>query len=319
MSSVSISEIKSGQHCVAITLVLVFLCAPPTLIIASMILSSVVFALFGLACCSAIKDTPVQYGKAVIIMSAGRGGSTWFADVVKKTSLLNKAPLSYELMGHAAWDMKKVTDPTGKAIAYLNDQRRESPRGLVGFKIKPYVDNEQYDALYQHLAAEKVPVLYLTRNPLDKIISGEKHSAFEVKAHCLKGDHKCIAKHAENKPVVDTKTLVQSLDEARAAHENVIVKLKTLKVNFLHVSYDKLGFGCDEEKVAILQQILGFIYPDKKLTADINTLRTKYEATSDRNQTNVMHNYDEVAATLKGTVHENLLRTADPPCPSTHR
>ena len=57
-----------------------------------------------LSCVHAIASNQPQshakYGKAVIVMSAGRGGSTWFCDIVKHTSPMNSADLSFELFGH---------------------------------------------------------------------------------------------------------------------------------------------------------------------------------------------------------------------------
>lgn len=273
------------------------------LIIVALILSSV----------SANAPT-AKFGDAVVIMSNGRGGSTWFCDVIKHTSSRNSAGLLLEVLGNDAEEMKKVGNPTKKVVEYLNHQRREHPTGLVGFKLKPYVDSEEYDQLYRYFSNHSIPVLLLVRNHLDREISHEKHDEVKVQAHCLKSDTKCIHKHMKVKTTVDVKHLLQVLETSEKEAIELELKLDKLAVHFLRVSYDEFGFGCEDRKLEILQRILEFLYPGKAEKASIKLMRTKFEATSDRNQSNVVANYPDVVNTLKGTKYEALLRTADPPC-----
>lgn len=256
-----------------------------------------------------------KYGKAVVVMSIGRGGSTWFCDVVMRASPGSMSAIEFEALGNDKEDMLKLSNPTKVAIEYLNSRRKHFKTGYVGFKMKPYVDNTAYDKLYRHFAGNKVKMLVLSRNPLDREISHDKHSEVKVDAHCLKTDLKCIQKHQATKPKVPVEHLISALDNSEKTMTNLYAKLNDFNVSYLRVDYDTFAFGCKDQKLTILQQILDFLYPKNGLKADMNILRSKYEYTSDRNQSSVVSNYAQVVALLKGTKYENLLRTADPPCP----
>lgn len=271
---------------------------------------------------SGAKDVPkAKYGDAVVVVSTGRGGSTWFCDIVRHTSSENTAGLLLEVLGNNASEMNKVNNPTKVVVEYLNRQRREHSTGLVGFKLKPYVDNEAYNDMYQYFAEEEIPVLFLSRNHLDRTISGEKHDEINVAAHCKTGDHleKCLEKHKRIKPTVSTNQLIKHLDHGVKLIADLEEKFKKLNVKFLRVSYDIFAFGCEDQKLEILQQILDFLYPKKGKKADMELFRTEFVATSDRNQSNVVANYPEVVKLLSGTQYESLLRTADPPCPNDQK
>lgn len=275
----------------------------------------------------------------VVLMAIGRSGSsvTW-----NTLSLLTgDKTIAYEATG----------GNQNKSIAFFNDipdhinerwaslrlcniQRRhmiESQKdgrnyAIVGFQWKPYFatfDHPYALSGLQRLADDRIKVIYLTRNPLDRFISNQKHKGFvrseEVPAHCKVKDVDCVNRHkARQKGIsIDVSVpekrsnFINHLKQAVEKDHAIRERLDMFGVKHINVEYEKL-FDADarddeyaEEWIRILN-FLGFESVEKFTIGDIR--RTfEYAQTTEKSHEKIISNYEQVKAALEGTEFFDLL------------
>ena len=99
----------------------------------------------------------------------------------------------------------------------------------------------------------KIKVIYLTRNPLDRLISNTRHRGYQhsqdVPAHCAIDDEECVERHkAHSKKIIFTrmKQMVQdvkhSINIDQLAHDLLLAS----GVDFLSVKYENLYLADDD-------------------------------------------------------------------------
>ena len=258
------------------------------------------------------------HGDVVVVMSRGRSGSSWLCEVVKGTDELNKAKIMLELFGGDNKQMEKVKNPLQTMTAYLAEERRLNPKGYIGFKWKlldlkgDYGGHDKFAAALHYLVQQRVPILYMYRNYLDRVISSYKYeeAKYDDKylSHCDPKDTMCITEHKNAKYDVDIKHLLRSLEKYDKLHVETVQRLAREKAVHMTFSYDDLAFGDADTKLAILQRILDLMYPGGNKVASLEMLQTKFAVTSDRDQSSRVKNYGEVIAAVEGTRYAGLLR-----------
>ena len=207
----------------------------------------------------------------VIIMAVGRSGSsiTWDT-VARMTGYPNTAN---EITGGntektiaffdsidptvgSHWASEKVCEIQRRAIGKV-----EKGNGIVGFQWKPYRPSLRHkfgDGAFREIASHSHPsikVIYLTRNPLDRLLSNRKHKNYqhseEVPAHCAVGDSNCIEHHKQHQSAIVLPTgseLLKSLESGTQLDTLVSDKLANYGVKHVHVSYDNLYKSNDAEE-----------------------------------------------------------------------
>ncbi len=198
----------------------------------------------------------------VILMSLGRSGSsvTWNT----LSTMLGSTTTAYEITGGnrtkamnffnslgpdttADWAIEKLC-----FIQKWNLGRYDDP-GITGFQWKPYLNTLTHElgrGALERIAEYKDPpikILYLTRNPLDRLLSNERHRGHvrsaTVPAHCSAGDEECVKRHQEHSKGLILPTgneLVTSIRNAMNIDTIAADTLSTLGVPHLTVSYEKL-------------------------------------------------------------------------------
>lgn len=261
-------------------------------------------------------DTPNTFGDVVVIFSVGRGGSGWFSQVVRNTDPQNKCTLETELFGGNLRDFKQKTEPPlSEMLTFFSKTRGKCPTGYIGFKWKLVGDSESghsdtHHLALQYLALHHIPILYLTRNPLDTYISMQKYQVGELdRSHCTAADTKCTASHlATQVTLKNTSKLLRYLQASEKDQRAWAQRLSAVNATYTHVSYDTLAYGKKSQQVEILSRILKLMYPgDTDKLPSLDMLQTRYVATSDRSQEKEVTNYDEVVKFLTNTKFQSLL------------
>ncbi len=271
----------------------------------------------------------------LILIAMGRTGSSVTWDTI--STLLGSTTKAYEITGGNATKSRNFFDSidpnvgTDWAIERLckvqnyNVKNFEDPV-ISGFQWKPY----DYTFLhpYGKGALEKIAafnnppirVLYLTRNPLDKIISNMRHKGFqhsqEVPAHCDIDDKECIKRHEAHSQGItfgNPQQLVHDIKGSLRLDQKILDSLSSNGVKHLSVSYEKLYDSGEDVKEWI--RIFDFLGRSPKHVQNYATNLTRqhiqdafaFAPTSTQHHNEMITNYWVVKKTLKDARLDYLL------------
>ena len=143
-------------------------------------------------------------------------------------------------------------------------------------------------------------MIYLSRNPLDRLLSNLKHKDYqhseEVPAHCAIDDEDCIEHHKEHETGIILPTgheLMHKMDSGFKLDTMVSDKLANYGVKHVHVTYDDLYMGEDAEEWLRIFRFWGR-GPQDELTMEEVEANFDLAPTSSRFHNETIANYDEV-------------------------
>jgi len=267
--------------------------------------------------------TPIEEGGPVpvIFVVNGRSGSdaTWST----LSSLAGgRSPIGEHTGENKVMAMDFLEKMTEKEGAWWVTEHlcqfahRHCDKPLVAFKWKPFVDSWTLPAaqgMLKKIATfnqPKIRVIFMTRNPLDVMISKMKHktSKTTVKAHCKPGDEECLKLHASSGSglTLPLETLLEDLTEANAAFEIFEKSLKDMDILHIKTTYEDLYDRDDAEEWMRMFKFLGK-GPTENLTMSDVVDSFTMAATSAKNHSVSLANYDEVYKLLGGSEFEGLL------------
>ena len=209
-------------------------------------------------------------------------------------------------------------------LSYLCAQQNEytDKGGIIGFKWKPieqgWGNKASLDGLRMigHHTNPPIKVISSSRNPLDLILSHEKHKKLnEIEkqtgkhlAHCSQDDKECINAHKKLGSGIHV-TLDTLLDTLRSLSNRGIMVDKFLKefnVSHIKVSYEKLYQSNDTEEWMRIFRFIGR-GPGSNLSKERVEKSLESVVTSQPFHNSSMSNYKEVRDILIGTEFESLL------------
>jgi hypothetical protein len=277
------------------------------------------------------------YSKApipVILMSLGRSGSsvTWNT----LSTMLGSTTTAYELTGgnktkSANFFNSMEPDSVDWAVEKLCRIQRyhikHTPNSVItGFQWKPYkvtLDHPLGKAALESIAKHTEPqikVIFLVRNPLDRIISNLRHKGHigsdEIPAHCAIDDEECVERHkamSKNVTFQRKKQLIRDINHANYIDQLSKDRLSTYGVHHLSVSYEKL-YNAGED-VREWKRIFDFLGRSPKNVANYTGELTRKHVedafaiapTSVKSHKLIISNYDEVEEALVNAGYGHLL------------
>jgi hypothetical protein len=184
--------------------------------------------------------------------------------------------------------------------------------------------------------------LYNYRNPLDVLLSKDKHSEVPTLRHaCWKGDAKCLDKYTSVRLTLPTgERLLHQLDDMMHVRDVDLQHAAQFHVPFLSVDYAETAEGSVEGRLRSLQRVANFLGVDRQLTlqvlkfpcSHVSTFLCQYAypphhthththtqthtlqdlevgtvSTAPESQADQIANYLEVVQTLNGTKYQSLL------------
>ncbi|KAJ1411122.1 hypothetical protein B484DRAFT_455682 [Ochromonadaceae sp. CCMP2298] len=188
----------------------------------------------------------------IVVMSEGRSGSGLICELVGNVL---GTELGGELLGRTASAMKLNKDPHGQI-------------------------------LLQWLGDRGVKIVYNFRNPLDVLISSDKH-------------------HEDVRLTLNTHSLLKRLDNLYHLREMDLARAAQFHVPFLSMGYSDFAEGSKANQLKALQRIGDFLGVDRQLT--LKDLRVPTVSTAPVSQEDQLRNYAEVVKTLNGTKDQGLL------------
>ena len=154
-----------------------------------------------------------------------------------------------------------------------------------------------------------ISIVHMVRNPLDVLISRQKHYAQKgLTSHCKTSE--CTEKHLHSKPLLSEKNTVSDLKQSIRYNEQISQVLHGVKdLIFFTVSYeDTFGVHGDHRMVKTWTSLLHFLgkvngtcfRPEQKL--DIEKIRSAmpYMSTSAVNQSDKVINFSAIEKALRG-------------------
>jgi len=270
----------------------------------------------------------------LILMSLGRSGSsvTWNT----LSTMLGSTTIAYEVTGGNRTKAMHFFENLGPdtttdwainrlcSIQKRNLEEHESPV-ITGFQWKPYLNTLTHElgkGALEKIAVHKDPpikILYLTRNPLDRLLSNERHRGHvrseTVPAHCSAGDEDCVKRHQQHSKgiVLPTgKELVATIRNAINIDTMAGDLLSSLGVSHITVNYEKLYNSKDAKEWIRILDFLG--RSPKHLKTYKKNLKMKnversfaMAATSPKHHEDSIANFQEVKETLLGAGYGHLL------------
>jgi len=198
---------------------------------------------------------------------------------------------------------------------------RHCDKPLAAFKWKPFVDSFNLPAaqgMLKKIAAfdqpSRIKVVFMTRNPLDVLISKIKHKKSkreienEIAAHCAVDDKECIEKQKQvgSGLQLPTQSLLKDLKDSLEAFSVFEDTLEAMNVAHVKTSYEELYNRDDAEEWMNIFRYLGR-GPTKNLTMSDVIGSFALAPTFQRNHNESLANYVEVRDLLMGTDFEKLL------------
>jgi hypothetical protein len=142
------------------------------------------------------------------------------------------------------------------------------------------------------------------RNPLDVLISREKHHKFDVSHHCT--EKQCQQQHLNKRMELSADKLLHMLEEMTAQDAELDDVLERLNVPHIQVSFEKLYHADSAEEWMRIFHFLG-VGPAQDLTIDKVQAAMEHLPTSNPKHEDTLMNYDEIVSVLKGTEFEEFL------------
>ena len=286
--------------------------------------------------CQFLKESEMY--RPVLLMAMGRSGSSVTWDTLSRlTGTPNKA---YEVTGSNeaqanVFFQTRIPDHVGSKwalrrmceIQYRYSQIYQTPQtGIVGFQWKPFLstwmheyaqgalkDIAQHNQQYEN--HHKIRILYLSRNPLDKLISNLRHRVTNqtLPAHCGVNETQCLKQFAKTQkggvelPVGPV--LVTKLQQSQNQQLRVQKRLKELfgRLYYQSVTYESL-YEESNEKACLktwkrVLKFLGFPSRARNMTSmnDITKQFSMAKTHGGNSRRKRISNYDAVAKSLKGT------------------
>ncbi|KAJ1413720.1 hypothetical protein B484DRAFT_435121 [Ochromonadaceae sp. CCMP2298] len=237
-------------------------------------------------------------------MSDGRSGSSLLCELVGNVL---GTELGGELLGGSTSAMKLNKDPYGQIVRYFAEEQKHARKpGWAGFKWKPTYYDDNYDKLLQWLGDRGVKIVYNFRNPLDVLISKEKHQEVDgLGGHCKQGESKCLHKYEDVRLTLDTHSLLKNLDDLYHLREMNLARAARFHVPFLSMDYSDFAEGSKANQLKALQKIADFLGVDRQLT--LTDLRVPTVSTAPESQADQLINYADVVKILNGTKFQGLL------------
>lgn len=276
-----------------------------------------------------------------ILIARGRSGSSVTWDTLSRLAGDGEPTVAHEVTGGnqdksiAYFD--QIKDHINERWASLKlcniqryhmDKTKKEPEktySLVGFQWKPFQatfdHHYAFDGL-RRVADDGLKVIYLTRNPLDRYISNLRHKGFihseEVPAHCEVDDKECVERHKKHSkgikiPVNDQESkqkLLGTLEHSVSSDVMIEDRLKSLNVNYVHVTYEKLfdGDAKDSDKAVEWMKMLRFLgFPKKGLTYGDVRSAFHLASTSSNDHSSSIANFEEVKKVLADAKYGDLL------------
>lgn len=189
---------------------------------------------------------------------------------------------------------------------------------LAAFKWKPFVDSWELPAaqgMLNKIATfddPKIKVIFMTRNPLDVLISKTKHHAsgagHQLEAHCAPDDWECIQQHIDTGRglVMPVDTLLQDLEEAESAFKMFSNSLERMNVHYIKTTYEDLYAQDHAEEWMRIFKFLGR-GPTQNLTMTDVVDSFTMAPTAAKHHNESLANYDEISNLLLDTDYERLL------------
>lgn len=270
----------------------------------AVMLAFVIVSFSALCLCRALTNTTwnVDPSKVLIVLSRGRSGSNELCQIVSKIA---HSYVDSELFGSSEESMKKVADPLGTMLSYLEQKQLEYPGKLVGFKWKPHDERHQYKLAWDWVAENHVKIIFSHRNPLDVVISYDKNRNSTARSNCLKSNKKCIEKQLELQTTVNTSTLIADLEGLTFEAVSIRNFLASRRIPFVETTYEALNNGRMKDRLRHLQAVVDFFQPNT--TVRESDFQISYASKTHPHQRDTVRNYDEVVEALRGTTFENLL------------
>lgn len=255
-------------------------------------------------------DKGIDFSKVLIVYSHGDSGSSFLMGLMQNSLIGNHSDGFYgELLSGECFD-----DPIAVVQTFIKSEQKKNPKGIVGFKWKPYCfQRQQYHDLMKWVADNQIKVIYNVRNPLDVIIGHAKRGVEESKIgerryNCHVGDDECVKLRTHLKVHLKTNDLIKKLTEAELENIAIESELRSLGVNFYFNHYEDLSFGPDEKRLHHLQLLSDFIgVLDRPIT--MAQFKSTKESGVNYDDSSVILNYDEVVKILTGTRFSVLLHT----------
>ncbi|KAJ1402079.1 hypothetical protein B484DRAFT_405524 [Ochromonadaceae sp. CCMP2298] len=199
--------------------------------------------------------------------------------------------------------MKRNTEPFGQIVRYFAEEQKNAD--WAGFKWKPLYHDDNYDKLLQWLGDRGVKIVYNFRNPLDVLLSNNKHNNNKLASQCKQGDSKCLDKFTDVRLTLDTHSLLEKLDDYYHLRDMDFARAAQFHVPFLSMDYSDFAEGSRAGQLKALQKIADFLGVDRQLT--LQDLRVPTVSTAIESYEDQLSNYAEVVETLNGTKYQGLL------------
>ena len=270
------------------------------------------------------KFTPIDEGGPVpvIFIINGRSGSeaTW--------STLSTLAGSESAIGEHTGENKVkamdflggVTEEAGawwvtKHLCQFAHAQCDKP--LSAFKWKPFVDSFQLPAaqgMLKKIATfnqPRIKVIFMTRNPLDVLISKAKHKKAKkgkIGDHCAIDDEECVErmKKAGSGLQLPTQSLLNDLKDSLDAFKFFEDTFEEMNIAHVKTTYEDLYNRDDADEWMKIFRYLGR-GPTKNLTMQDVSGSFALAPTFQRNHNESLANYVEVRDLLMGTDFEKLL------------
>ncbi len=185
---------------------------------------------------------------------------------------------------------------------------------ITGFQWKPYENTwtlPSAQGILKEIARHnkvnhedggipKIKVIYMTRNPLDVLISRQKHRTKLVSAHCSQDNIECLKNHTTYNMTLPTTDLIQNLRHAKNQVTMVENTLQTLKIDYYRTTYEKLYNSNDANEWMKIFKYLGR-GPRQGLKREDVDAAFPLAKTSNRSLESLLLNYEDVKNVLEGT------------------
>lgn len=276
---------------------------------------------------SVCKFTPIREKGPVpvLFIAEGRSGSsnTWMT----LSTLAGEQNEALETVGSTSDQLKEFFNEylqsEEEASWWVTEHMCEITKyncnsAIAGFQWKPYSDSisspngkaalKKIGSYEIDDSGEKIRVLYMTRNPIDVMVSKKKHGQSGVSAHCSPNDKKCLKAHkkSEKSIYLPTKKLIKKLKEVQLAVKTIEDTLDEMGINYYKTTYEKLYNRDDPEEWMNIFRYLG-AGPSEGLTLNDITNAFPYAKTSKPSRKDAISNYNEIKVLLEGTDLEYFL------------